>query len=74
MQNQTSEPVFIQYLCYLRSAPGMWTPYDGYVEVSAPEGAADDDIFERAVRKLSRTSFPDRPSLSSWLLEKIEKL
>ncbi|MEI6385682.1 MAG: hypothetical protein WCQ50_03540 [Spirochaetota bacterium] len=67
------EPVFIQYLCYISSVAGMWAPYEGYVEVYAPEDAKRDDIFSRVVRHLSQTSFPDRPSLSSWRLERIEK-
>lgn len=63
MTDQASdEPVFIQYLCYISSVP---PPYEGYVK--------RDDIFSRTVRHLSQTSFPDRPNLSSWRLERIEK-
>lgn len=47
----------------LRSKPGMWTQYSGHVEVFAPD---IDSAFEQAVKKLARTSFPDRPSMSSW--------
>ena len=60
-----------QYRCHLRSAPGVWTQYDGYVDVWASD---ESEVFERAVRQLARTSFPDRPSLSSWALERIERL
>jgi hypothetical protein len=73
MSDQASEPVFIQYLCYISSAPGMWARYEGYVEVYAPEDEGESDIFTRAVQKLARTSFPDRPNLSGWRLERIEK-
>lgn len=31
-------------------------------------------LFRRAVRELARTSFPDRPSLTSWVLERTEIL
>lgn len=68
-----AEPVFIQYLCYISSVPGMWAQYEGCVEVYAPDDEGERDIFTRAVHKLARTSFPDRPSLSSWRLERIEK-
>jgi hypothetical protein len=68
-----AEPVFIQYLCYISCVPGMWAQYEGCVEVYAPEDEGERDIFTRAVHKLARTSFPDRPSLSSWRLERIEK-
>jgi hypothetical protein len=51
----------------------MWAQYEGCVEVYAPEDEGERDIFTRVVHKLARTSFPDRPSLSSWRLERIEK-
>lgn len=65
------EPIFKKYRCHLRSAPGMWATYDGHVDVYAP---GEDEVFSRAVRELARTSFPDRPSLSSWVLEGVELL
>jgi hypothetical protein len=52
----------------------MWEHYEGYVDVCARDDAEEDDIFTRAVRQLAHTSFPDRPSRSSWQLERIEKL
>ncbi|CAA9890779.1 conserved hypothetical protein [Candidatus Methylobacter favarea] len=73
MYNQIDEAVFVQYLCYIRSASGMWAAYDGYVEVHAPDNATDDEIFRKAVQTLARTSFPDRPSLSSWVLDRVER-
>jgi hypothetical protein len=63
------EPVFKKYRCHLRSAPGMWAQYDGHVDVHSPN---EDEVFERAVRELARTSFSDRPSLASWRLDRIE--
>lgn len=47
----------------LTSKAGMWERYSGHVEVLAPD---IDSAFEQAVKKLARTSFPDRPSISSW--------
>lgn len=60
-----------QWRCWLHSAPGMWERYDGYVDVRV---AREDQVFAEAVRVLARTSFPDRPSLSSWKLDRIELL
>lgn len=68
------EEQYVKCRCYLRSAPGMWAYYDGYVDVFAPESESEDQVFARAVRQLARTSFPDRPSLDSWLLQRIERL
>lgn len=65
------EPAPRRFRCWLRSAPGMWAQYDGSVDVVACDEA---DVFGLAVRQLARTSFPDRPSLSSWRLERIECL
>lgn len=60
-----------RFRVHLRSAPGMWECYDGHVDVYAEDA---DQAFPRAVRKLGRTSFPDRPSMSSWRLERVEAL
>lgn len=65
------EPNLQQYRCHLRSESGAWAQYDGYVDVWASD---ESEVFERAVRQLARTSFRDRPSLSSWRLERIELL
>lgn len=54
---------------WLRSAPGMWERYDGYVDVFIN---SIEEAFRAAVLKLSRTSFPDRPSISSWVIDRIE--
>ncbi|QBY56120.1 hypothetical protein [Cupriavidus oxalaticus] len=71
MGYQSDEPEFHHYRCHLRSVPGMWATYDGHVDVWAP---SEDEVFQRAVRQLARTSFPDRPSMSSWRLDRIERL
>lgn len=52
-----------RYRVELTSAPGMWERYSGHVDVLAPD---IDSAFEQAVKKLARTSFPDRPSVSHW--------
>lgn len=60
------------YRVYLRSRPGFYEQYDGHVDVSR----SDDDetnLFMLAVRKLRRTSFPDRGP-ECWKFEKVERL
>jgi hypothetical protein len=69
--DQSEEVVPQRFRCWLRSAPGMWAQYDGSVDVWARDVG---DVFARAVQQLAHTSFPDRPSLSSWRLERIECL
>ena len=64
-----TDPVFQKYRCYLRSAPGMWERYEGYVDVFSPN---EEEVFERAVRELTRTSFPDRWMRDSWIFESSE--
>lgn len=73
MFDESQEPIYVQYLCHMRSMPGMWEHYSGYVEVYAPDTATDHEVFEQAVQTLARTSFPDRPSLSSWKLDRVER-
>lgn len=65
------EVKYQRYRCYMHSAPGMWTYYEGTVDVWSPD---ESEVFIRAVKELARTSFPDRPSLSSWRIDLIEKL
>jgi hypothetical protein len=60
------------FRCHLASAPGHWATYEGHVDVIAPSDATASELFELAVRRLSRTSFRDRPSLSSWRLVAID--
>ena len=64
-------PVFKKFRCHLRSAPGMWACYEGHVDVFSPSEA---EVFRRAVHQLAHSSFPDRPSMESWLLDRIERL
>lgn len=73
---ESEEPSYSRYRVYLSSAPGHWAQYDGHVDVVAPDGIEnlDDEVFSRAVKALARTSFPDRPSLSSWRLKRFERL
>jgi hypothetical protein len=54
-----------KYRVRLRSAPGMWERYEGNVDVLARD---DEQAVDRAIRELGRTSFPDRPSRSSWIV------
>lgn len=58
-----------KYRVHLYSTPGMWTFYEGHVDVVCQ---SQSEAFRAAVRKLARTSFPDRPGLDSWRLERIE--
>jgi hypothetical protein len=60
-----------RFRVHLRSAGGMWEQYSGYVDVCAEDA---DEAFPRAVRELTRTSFPDRPSLDSWVLKSVAEL
>jgi len=55
---------------YLKSVPGPYAQYDGYVDVPEPDNG---DPFLAAVNKLRRTSFPDR-RVDMWICEKIEVL
>ena len=57
-----------KFRVWLHSKPGMWTHYDGYVDV---EAYGDANAFTKAVQKLRGTSFPDRP-LDAWVLERVE--
>ena len=45
-----------QYRVYLRTRAGMYTQYDGYVDVVAED---EEQAADRAIDKLKRTSFPD---------------
>lgn len=58
----------MKFRVWLRSKPGMWATYDGYVDVTVD---SQDDAFAAAVRELRAKSFPDR-SLDAWTLDKIE--
>ena len=58
-----------KYRVKMRSTPGFYEQYSGYVEVFA---ADDGDAIERAFRELKRTSFPYR-SRSCWKVERVER-
>ena len=67
------QETFQEAICFrvwLRSKPGMWALYDGFVDVVALN---EEEAKMNAVKKLGRTSFPDRGHLSAWIIEKIEK-
>jgi hypothetical protein len=66
---------FVTMRCYVRSTPGMWEVYDGYVDVSVPEHSTDREVFAAAVTWLGETSFRDRRScgLDAWRLESVER-
>jgi len=58
------------YKVWLRSVPGMYGQYNGYVDVVASD---EDHAVERAMRELQRTTFKDRgPSM--WRVEKVERI
>lgn len=59
-----------RYRIHLHSQPGMWTYYDGYVDVWAEDR---NEATDMAKEKLKRTSFPDRP-VNSWIVTQIEEL
>lgn len=55
------------YKVYLRSVPGPYEQYDGFVRVSAEDEA---EAVELAIRQLRRTTFPDR-SAAMWRVERV---
>jgi len=58
-----------KYYVYMRTVPGMFTQYDGRVEVYAEN---DDQAIERAFHKLKKGAFPDY-SRGMWKVEKVER-
>lgn len=56
------------YRVWFRSVPGMYTQYDGYIDVWAED---EEDAIERAFSKLKRESFPER-GRGMWQVEKVE--
>lgn len=61
----------MNYRVYLHStpSPGM-EYYDGYVDVVADD---EEQAVDRAMDKLSRTSFPDR-NRSCWRVDRVERI
>jgi 1,2-phenylacetyl-CoA epoxidase PaaB subunit len=59
-----------RYKVHMRSKPGMYEQYNGFVPVYADN---EDEAIEAAHRNLRRNAFPDRgPSM--WIVEKVERL
>lgn len=54
-----------KYRVWVRSVPGMYEQYDGYVDVYAPHSSF---AFDAAVEQLRRGSFPDR-NRGMWRLD-----
>lgn len=71
MSDQRTADEYKRFRVQMHSAPGMWARYDGHVDVLV---ADIDSAFAEAVKKLARTSFPDRASLSSWRLDGVSQL
>lgn len=61
---------FTLYRCWMRSVPGFYEQYDGYVDALC-ESDQQEDIFLAACLVLRRTSFPDRNS-TMWKMERYE--
>jgi hypothetical protein len=59
-----------KYRVWIRSVPGFYTQYDGYVDVYAD---FEEEAIEFAFLKLKRGAFPDRNS-SMWRVESVEVL
>lgn len=61
-----------KYRCHMQTRPGMYTQYEGYVDV---QSESDDwnDLFCAAVQKLKRTSFPDYGG-SMWKMTRFESI
>jgi len=59
-----------KYRVWIRSNPGFYEQYNGYVDVFAED---DKNAIQAALKKLKRTSFPDRDN-SMWRIEKVEAI
>jgi hypothetical protein len=60
-----------RYRVWMHSSPGMWTFYEGKVDVFAE---SDVQAIDRALEDLRRGAFKDRPSRDSWVIERVETL
>lgn len=56
------------YRVFLKSVPGPFEQYDGYVDVWSED---EQEARYDAVQKLRRTSFPDR-ALDMWKVTSVE--
>lgn len=59
-----------KYRVHMHSIPGMWTSYDGHVDVFAYD---EEEAASAAIDKLKRGSFSDRPR-SSWVVDAVDML
>ena len=57
----------LPYRVYVRSVPGFYEQYNGFVEVYAYDAI---DAAEKALVKLRTTSFPDRHK-NMWKIEAV---
>lgn len=69
--DQTEEyfPEEKKFRVFLRTKPGFQQSYDGYVDCLAKN---EEEAPREAVKKLRRTSFPDR-GFNDWIIEGVEK-
>jgi hypothetical protein len=58
----------MKYKVWVRSVPGFYEQYDGYLDVVAD---TYDEAIDLAFKKLKRGAFSDR-SRSMWKVEKVE--
>lgn len=65
----------LTYLVKLRSKPGMYAQYSKQVVVTVDDDydGHEHEIFMKAVQKVNRGEFSDRPA-SMWLLENMERI
>lgn len=68
MDDDDTNDTWREYRVWLRSVPGPYEQYDGYVDVWAEDA---EQAKVEAVTKLTRTSFPDR-SVNEWKVERVE--
>ena len=59
-----------RYRVYMQTNSGMFTQYDGYVDVTV---LSDTDLFHAAVKQLRRTAFPDY-SADMWKMVSYKEL
>lgn len=59
-----------RYRVHMHSKPGMWTYYDGYVDVWADDESC---AINRALDKVKSGTFSDRPR-DAWVIDKVEEL
>ena len=60
------------YRCYMQTNAGMFTQYDGHVDVRSPV-CSEPVLFDLAFAELKRTPFPGH-SLSMWRMTSQERI